>query len=126
MYIQQGTGEGAVQPPKEYHGTAFQAPQDEALPPETEQAEMPEAPRGQEEEPQAAPTMGRGHQAPPRGKEGLLSRFPLLSSLLPPTRGEGAHSDLFTWVLLGAAVLLFLDDRTDDILPLLLILLLWE
>jgi hypothetical protein len=58
--------------------------------------------------------------------DGLLGRFPLLSSLLPPSRGERANHELLTWVLLGAAVLLLLDDRTDDILPLLLILLLWD
>ena len=69
-----------------------------------------------------------------QGFGGLLGKLPFLSSLLPPARHykeenaqglfSGGGRDL---LLLGAmAYLLFFDQSDDGILPLLLLLLLWE
>lgn len=92
-----------------------------------------EAPRGEPGEPegQSAPT-GETQSvfrniAPPHRGEGLhlggfLSRFPFLHSLLPPKHQKGAPgSDL---ALVVGIFLLLSDNKEDDILPLLLILLL--
>lgn len=59
---------------------------------------------------------------------GLLSRLPFLSSFLPPPRcKDGKNSlNLPDWVLIGAMALLFLSEEDNDILPFLLLLLLWD
>ena len=123
MYVQPPAGEMPVQLPHEYHGTAF-APADEEAPVrEAQKEEACAAPPEEEAREEAAPASARVRQG---WREGLLSRFPLLSSLLPPARGEREHGELLTLLLLGVAVWLLLDDKSDDILPLLLLLLLWD
>ena len=59
---------------------------------------------------------------------GLLSRFPFLSSLLPPSRGKHKKDGILPeWVLIAAVILLFYsEDGESDILPFLLLLLLWD
>ena len=59
---------------------------------------------------------------------GILSRIPFLSSLLPPPRGGGsAGSRLPEWVVIGAVILLLAGDEDgSDVLPFLLLLLLWD
>ena len=136
MYVQPPMGDAPVQLPKEYHGTVFAPAEETGAPPEvtetTSSASEASAPPVQEVKPPTAqegedPGATQTGARVSRGLfDGLLGRCPLLSSLLPPSRGERANHELLTWVLLGAAVLLLLDDRTDDILPLLLILLLWD
>ena len=56
-----------------------------------------------------------------------FARFPLLSALLPPKRGKKEGGDLPEWVLIAAVfLLLFADGEKNDILPFLLLLLLWD
>lgn len=59
---------------------------------------------------------------------GLLSRMPFLSSFLPPPRYKDGKQGLSLpdWVLIGAMALLFLSEEDNDILPFLLLLLLWD
>lgn len=129
-------------PPKNYSGSAFSPEGELRFPqmavPEEETAakaalhEAPEEPPATEsaspavlpaeKPPEVVPTMAR-----PEGKGGFLSHFPFLSSLLPPPRREGKERlPLPDWVLLGAVALLFLSDGDNDILPFLLLLLLWD
>ena len=64
------------------------------------------------------------------GLGGLFSRIPFLSSLAPPPRscGEGVrkHGELWDFVLLAVLALALLNGKEDDVLPLLLLLLLWD
>ena len=64
------------------------------------------------------------------GLSGLFSRIPFLSTLAPPARrcGEGdrKHGELWDWILLALVALSFLNGKDDDVLPLLLLLLLWD
>lgn len=64
------------------------------------------------------------------GLSGLFSRVPFLSSLAPPPRrcgeGERKHGELWDWVLLAVVALSLLGGRDDDVLPILLLLLLWD
>lgn len=149
MYIQ-SQPEQPVQLPRDYSGSTFSPRQEEELPqeisPETggeKQAFEQEAP------PDAAQSVEAGafskripsreeHRAPkppnpPPPQGGIFGRFPLLSALLPPPRGKGGKQreglldgDLREWLLIGVALLLLLRDQGDDILPLLLLLLLWD
>lgn len=58
---------------------------------------------------------------------GIFSRLPFLSSLLPPPRkGRGGKDALPEWVILGIVLFLLLDTPENDLLPFLLILLLWD
>ncbi len=64
------------------------------------------------------------------GLSNLFSRVPFLSSLAPPPRrcgeGERKHGELWDWVLLAVVALALLGGRDDDVLPILLLLLLWD
>ena len=61
-------------------------------------------------------------------RHGFFSRFPFLSSLLPPPRGKHKKDGLLPeWVVIAAVILLFFsEDGENDILPFLLLLLLWD
>lgn len=133
MYIQQEKEqEGVLQLPSDYSGNAFATDTRE----QERQSKAADVPPVTEEEPpreeEAVPVWGRGESkkdtsARKKGWGSLLSDIPLFSSFLPPPRSkEREHDDLFGWLLVGAAVLLFLNDSIDDILPLLLLLLLWD
>ena len=126
-------------PPKNYSGSVFAVhapepplPQEEppaAAPPAA--APPTAAPHAEAEEVRetAAPTNEESAPAACGGRVGILSKFPLLSSLLPPPRRgetEARRLPLPDWALLGAVVLLFLSDEGNDILPFLLLLLLWD
>lgn len=123
--------------PKNYSGNAFspngerlfpapaqQEPPDDAL----QEATMPTAAQSgiSDEAPEQTAEAFAQKSAETRPVSGLISRFPFLSSLLPPRRAGRNDALLPDWVLLGAVALLFLADGDNDILPLLLLLLLWE
>ncbi len=58
---------------------------------------------------------------------GIFSRLPFLSSLLPPPRKKhGEKQGLPEWAVIGIVLLLLLDSPENDLLPFLLILLLWD
>ncbi len=62
-----------------------------------------------------------------RRDHGIFSRLPFLSSLLPPPRKRGGSKDaLPEWVILGIVLFLLLDTPENDLLPFLLLLLLWD
>ena len=123
--------------PKNYSGSAFPrtSPPEDAEPPLTGTEALPaEAPSPPPTEPQAEPAAAPASAGPtaahtPEKRSDPLGRFPFLSSLLPPPR-HGAErrerSVLPDWVLLGAVALLFFGDESNDILPFLLLLLLWD
>ncbi len=105
--------------------------QQAAAPPQEERA--PSAQASEDDSPEASTPAGSffgGRQAGRSEREGrglLGGLSPLLSSLLPPPRkNKREHSDIREWVLIGVALLLFLSEETDDLLPLLLLLLLWD
>ena len=114
--------------PKNYSGSAF------ALPTEAPPPSEPPAPPSTEEappvqEPRPSAEAVAVNAAPAGGRGGLLSKFPMLSTLLPPPRrgeSEARRLPLPDWALLGAVALLFLADEGNDILPFLLLLLLWD
>lgn len=122
--------------PQGYSGTTFTAEAQAAPVLEEERstvsAHEEESVKEEKKEKESVPTLGRnvgkrGDFFGKKGFGGLLSEFPLLSSLLPPPRSHThEQSDLMQWILIGGAILLFLNDSTDDILPLLLLLLLWD
>lgn len=58
---------------------------------------------------------------------GIFSRFPFLSSLLPPPRRKKEKgSSLSEWVTIGIFLFLIMEDNDQDLLPFLLLLLLWD
>ncbi|MBQ3483187.1 MAG: hypothetical protein IJA78_03330 [Clostridia bacterium] len=137
MYIQPHRDsplELPVTVPRDYSGHTFRAPptpppRDE--PPPEEQVEvLADAPSVTEEaasDPQAAQP-DTAEAAPCGGtpqEKGFLSRIPLLSSLLPPKRSGKHEGELPEWAIIGL-VLILLTDETSDILPFLLLLLLWD
>ena len=147
MYIQP-QAEQPMQLPRDYSGSAFsqnEAPPVEAISPETgeenrefreeaapESAESVEAGAFSHRGPPPQETHGQRKPSDPPPRGGFFGKFPLLSALLPPPRGKDKHGtglldgDLKEWLLIGVALLLLLRDQGDDILPLLLLLLLWE
>ncbi len=137
MYIQQAKEQDlSRQVPPDYSGNAFAAAEELAAqePPPTDTDTAPNEPCVSESPPEeceeSVPTFsGCRAQKSTRGKGwgSLFSDIPFLSSFLPPPRGNRKeHSELLGWILIGAAVLLFLNESIDDILPLLLLLLLWD
>ena len=144
MYIQPSREEREeLTVPQGYSGNAFR--QTEPPPPEAPPIEAEEAPNMKAEEappaaaeplPPAEPpeeiTEKKAEEAAPagafssKGEGGLLSRLPLLSSLLPPKRGKKSGI-LPDWVLIAAVFFLFFTEEEEtDILPFLLLLLLWD
>ncbi len=134
MYIQRqpdfGRDREPLQIPENYSGTTVtpggvptekeeraELPAGQAFLPETakreEKTEKPSAPAGcepREEKPHGLPW------------HALTSRFPFLSSLLPPKKAETERQTSDLALIVG--VLLLLSGEQDDILPILLILLL--
>lgn len=77
------------------------------------------------------PDRDREHPPSPSSEQerhGFFSRFPFLSSLMPPPRGKHKKDGILPeWVVIAAVILLFFsEDGESDILPFLLLLLLWD
>ena len=137
MYIQPKRDPSQELPltvPRDYSGHTFRVPQEQPpqappqeAPPEMQSAPSPTAPQ---EPPEATTTEQNGDSetaacgARPFEK-GFLSRIPFLSSLLPPKRSGKHEGELPEWAIIGL-VLLLLTDETGDILPFLLLLVLWD
>ncbi len=135
MYIQSNNRELPFTVPRGYSGSAFAPPAPTPPPPLQEESEHEgEAPTPKEEQPesdtvkdaeQAAAPAFAPHREKHRG--GLFERLPFLSSLLPPPRKKhGEKEGLPEWVVIGIVLLLLLDSPESDLLPFLLILLLWD
>ena len=151
MYIQEEAFEREGNAPPDYRGHTYKVPERvefsaseedaaSASPPQEEgTAEMRE--ENEKSTPAGALDSGfganHGQKGGKRGEffgnlglSGLFSRVPFLSSLAPPPRkcGEGGHkhSELWDWVLLAVVALSLLNGRDDDVLPILLLLLLWD
>ena len=135
MYIQpERENENALSIPRNYSGNAFRIPAEEPPPPDLPAPEITEPQAPPVEQAPSAPEASLGEESIPTGAfaaekpQGLRGRFPFLSSLLPPAReGQKKGGALPEWALIGAVILLFLwEDEENDILPLLLLLLLWD
>ena len=111
--------------PSNYSGNAFRQPPKEIPPPEAPPPVTEEPPLPETEDTESVAT-NAGCEEKPRG--GLRERFPFLSSILPPARSEHKKGGILPeWALIGAVILLFLwEDEENDILPFLLLLLLWD
>lgn len=136
--------------PKGYSGNAFamtqatpsmqEAPIPQEIPvvEESTLPPAPEEPAATEETPPAEEERGGGESteavaafAPQRDdrhrEHGLFSKIPFLSSLLPPPRKKhGNKETLPEWAILGIVLFLLLDTPENDLLPFLLLLLLWD
>lgn len=139
MYIQpEREREEPIAIPRNYSGNAFRPPPKEEQTPDPIPepapdpiAEMEQVPPKEHEEqpPQSEESVSAGAFFAEKEKpRGLRGRFPFLSSLLPPARGEHKKGGILPeWALIGAVILLFLwEDEENDILPFLLLLLLWD
>ena len=154
MYIQENSAEHNA--PPDYSGHTYKVPErGEGTPPpppfaqsEAIPAEQPPLTRvpGEEtpENEKSAPVgaFSSGNHASPfpntgkrgdflgGGLGGLFSRIPLLSSLAPPPRrcedAARKHSELWDLALLAVVALSLFNGKDDDVLPLLLLLLLWD
>jgi hypothetical protein len=142
VYIQDERAEREPNAPPDYSGHTYKP----AAPmPEMPIEEAEQAPAQAEAQKESAPAgafgargggafhqkeSGRGELFGNLGLGNLFSRVPFLSSLLPPPRGCEAekrrHSELWDWVLLAVVALSLLNGRDDDVLPILLLLLLWD
>ena len=148
MYIQSPTPEAqdGFTLPKGYSGSAFTAkgaqtvqetptsapPMPDASPTRSER-DSPDTPekKSEEEAPQGEQDTAAAAFAPSREKRGegsLLTRLPFLSSLLPPARHKDGKSGLPEWAVIGLVLFLLLNDseRDGDLLPFVLLLLLWD
>ncbi len=100
-----------------------------APPAPAERAALPEAANREENPGGEAAPVGAGCEPPREEKphglpwHALASRFPFLSSLLPPKKAESASRQTSDLALI-VGVLLLLSGEQDDILPILLVLLL--
>ena len=140
MYIQENAADKERTAPPDYRGHTYAVPPSFSAPPAQEQARADEeegmeksTPVGafcEEKKPPCAEKEGkRGDLFSNLGLGGLFSRIPFLSSLAPPPRGCGQghkHSEIWDFVLLAVVALSLLSGKDDDILPLLLLLLLWD
>ena len=123
MYIQENQGVGIpFTVPKGYSGNAFP----ETSPAVTPQEVIPQAPSPedvpQEPEADAAPTVADA----PSTLAGAFGKLPFLSSLLPPPRRKKEGGGLPEWALLALILFVLNDSREGDLLPILLLLLLWD
>ena len=145
MYIQENTADKERTAPPDYRGHTYvsQEPPAPLTPSAQEGAPPPrEGENAKTSDSVPAGAFGGGREVPSfekgskrgdffgnLGLGGLFSRIPLLSSLAPPSRGsreERGHGEIWDWVLLGVVVLCLLGGKEDDVLPLLLLLLLWD
>ena len=152
MYIQEEGPNKEQGAPPDYRGHTYQVPErvefstppPAILPDETPREDVAcEAQEGSDEKSTPAGAFGarrgvdknqkdgkRGDFFGNLGLSGLFSRVPFLSSLAPPPRkcgeGERRHGELWDWVLLAVVALALLGGRDDDVLPILLLLLLWD
>ena len=135
MYIQENPVEKERTAPPDYSGHTYVAePINTAWEPERVPDDVPSA--AQEEK--STETGAFSFSSPPKkgggsgffGPGGMFSRLPFLSGLVPPPRkcgeGERKHSELWDFVLLAVLALALLNGKEDDVLPLLLLLLLWD
>ena len=132
MYIQPKREE-ATPPtlPKGYSGSAFLPSVMPPMPIEQEKViEPPREAEAMSEDTKEAlmPAISTTAREEKRSEENApTGRFSLLSALLPPKRGKKEGGDLPEWVLIAAVfLLLFADGEKNDILPFLLLLLLWD
>ena len=143
MYIQPHrdfTSDLPLSVPRDYSGHTFRMPQ----PPVPKEQSPPSEPQEQAPQPEPSPAVQEPSPAPPESpveeeetaketvpcsappqEKGLLSRIPFLSSLLPPKRHGKREGELPEWAIIGL-ILLLLTDENGDILPFLLLLLLWD
>ena len=112
-------------PPSIEAPTAEPSEQDGEAAPVWKDADCDEGARGAHAKRNHEPDCHHGEQ---EKRGGLLSRFPFLSSLLPPSRGKHKKDGILPeWVVIAAVILLFFsEDGDNDILPFLLLLLLWD
>ena len=118
--------------PSGYSGNAFASNQasEEASTP------APEAPIKEQDPPyectadgapEAAPTNAIPTEAAPDRPAGIFSRFPFFNSLMPPPRHKKENDGaLPEWVIIGIFIYIMLDNNDRDLLPFLLLLLLWD
>lgn len=126
--------------PKGYSGNAFVTPQEavDPAPPQALPAEESSPTQDMHEHtapPEVAATVGEGeaaeaflaHEDDRHREHGIFSKIPFLSSLLPPPRKKHGERDaLPEWAILGIVLFLLLDTPENDLLPFLLLLLLWD
>ena len=126
MYIQQPNDERPFTLPRGYRGSAFEvAPTPPDAPPPPIEPLPEEPPAAPPTEPDAAEAFAPAHS--PCREGGIFEKIPFLSQLLPPPRGRKSEkSRLPEWAILGIILLLLLDSPENDLLPFLLILLLWD
>ena len=132
MYIQEKDEERSTRAPLDYSGHTYRA---EEQVKECEEKEEVSEPLAEPEAQAATPTFAQkgGKRCgilENLGGGGLLSRLPFHSSFLPPPREqcekERHHGEWWDVALLALAVLCLLGDRENDVLPILLLLLLWD
>ena len=147
MYIQPTGRKAPEMPfsvPRDYSGNAFRSPpEEEFTPPPPAEIAVPPPPELAFEETEATASSPEEGEGAPLSEEvaseaaeppaiptggGFFSRIPFLSSLLPPPRKHGKEKGgLPDWVLIAALIFLFGGEGDeDDILPFLLLLLLWN
>lgn len=118
MYIQE---QGAIPfaLPKGYSGNAFQErdTQTAAVPPPPPDTDVPPAPAEHREPPK---------EEPPSAPAGLFGKMPFLSSLLPPPRRKKEGDGLPEWAIVALILFVLSDEREGNLLPILLLLLLWD
>ena len=118
MYIQQdGNGSLPFTLPQGYRGNAFTEEPREA--PSTIPVE--ETPP-----PQATDSEAPSEEATPSTPAGAFGKLPFLSSLLPPPRRKKEGGCLPEWAVVALIFFVLNDSREGDLLPLLLLLLLWD
>ncbi len=124
MYIQQDQGVGIpFTVPKGYSGSAFQEPHQETK--DAEEASPP-APRGEDTPPKTDEGTEVAAEEAPSAPVGAFGKLPFLSALLPPPRKKKEGSGLPEWALVALIFFILNDTRDGDLLPILLLLLLWD
>ena len=146
MYIQENAAEPLRTAPPDYSGHTYAAEPPAPLGEKSEEVSVAKTSEEGAEQMQKSTPAGafsgkdgmRGAQKDGKrgdffgglGWSGLFSRIPFLSALAPPPRscgeGERKHSEFWDFALLAVVALSLLNGKDDDVLPLLLLLLLWD